>query len=698
MAEKVITYKVKVVNESGQIVDKLATNFTELKKSVGDLENELQNTDFGSEQFKELQKELKNSKGALEEAQQSTMSLGEKFGSLPGFVGQAAQSVMGLQKAFMLLIANPIGAVIAALGVAFTAVYKAITSTEEGTFKLKQLMGALSGVLDPVLKLFSELGVILIDNVLAGLEAVQKALKFLGFDQFAKASEDGQKLAKTLTDIEEKEGDLAVERAKQNKELAEAREILSDTNLTIGERQRALDKVRKSEEDLAKRETDLAQQRVNAIRSEMNMRGKSKELLDAEEKALTQLYGQQQNAAAIRRKNVKAQQALDREVSAERKADEKEAADAVKTAAKNEEDYIKLKKQLTLGAIEELRQREIQAAEDAKQQQNKAIDLLEISEEKKAELRVLNEQATKQKIADINKKFDDEEKKKQEEKDKEVYDKSVELNNSLIELDQMKYERLTEITDEDINRTIELLKEKTRLLLENENLTAEQRLLIEQQLQNSITKVQEDAEKRNWDIRKRQLQATADAFGDIAELAGETTMVGKTASIAQATINAYLSATEAYKATVGIPVVGPVVAPIAAAAAVAAGLKAVSQIMATKTTVPGVSKPKFAGGGIVEGMGSISGDMVPAYLSPGEAVINARSTSMFRPLLDLVNQSGGGNRFSPNIQSNGVDMTSMALISTIKGQKQQPIQAFVVDKQMTNQAMLSRAVKSRSLI
>jgi len=61
MAEKVISYKVKVVNEAGQVVDSIATNFDDLNKSVSDLTKELNKTDFGSEQFKDLQKELKTS-------------------------------------------------------------------------------------------------------------------------------------------------------------------------------------------------------------------------------------------------------------------------------------------------------------------------------------------------------------------------------------------------------------------------------------------------------------------------------------------------------------------------------------------------------------------------------------------------------------------------------------------------------------
>ena len=198
MAEKVVTYKVKIVNENGEIVETLASDFNTLKKSVGDLEKELQNTDFGSEQFRDLEKELKKSKGALKEAEQSTMSLGQKFAAIPGPIGAVSQSVMGLGTAFKALIANPIGAVIAALGLIFMGLYKALTSTEKGMFALNKVMGAVSGLLTPIITLLQEVSMVLIDGVLKGVELLQAGLEALGFDAFAEASRDATALAQSI--------------------------------------------------------------------------------------------------------------------------------------------------------------------------------------------------------------------------------------------------------------------------------------------------------------------------------------------------------------------------------------------------------------------------------------------------------------------------------------------------------------------
>ena len=60
-----------------------------------------------------------------------------------------------------------------------------------------------------------------------------------------------------------------------------------------------------------------------------------------------------------------------------------------------------------------------------------------------------------------------------------------------------------------------------------------------------------------------------------------------------------------------------------------------------------VKSAKFATGGYVSGPGTGTSDSIPAQLSNGESVINARSTAMFGPLLSSLNQAGGGIAFNP---------------------------------------------------
>ena len=72
-------------------------------------------------------------------------------------------------------------------------------------------------------------------------------------------------------------------------------------------------------------------------------------------------------------------------------------------------------------------------------------------------------------------------------------------------------------------------------------------------------------------------------MGSLTSILGEETVAGKTAAIAQATIDTYAAANSAYKAMVGIPIVGPGLGAAAAAAAVVAGIANVKKIASTKT-------------------------------------------------------------------------------------------------------------------
>ena len=69
---KTIEYKVKIVNEGGDIVEKTAKSFKDLQASQSSLSAELQKTDLGSKKFKELQTELKATNGAISDAKNNT--------------------------------------------------------------------------------------------------------------------------------------------------------------------------------------------------------------------------------------------------------------------------------------------------------------------------------------------------------------------------------------------------------------------------------------------------------------------------------------------------------------------------------------------------------------------------------------------------------------------------------------------------
>lgn len=108
---------------------------------------------------------------------------------------------------------------------------------------------------------------------------------------------------------------------------------------------------------------------------------------------------------------------------------------------------------------------------------------------------------------------------------------------------------------------LQTTKEYIQKQIEEERKGAERRRLIEEQVKTA-----------KLDIAKNTLNS-------LSTIIGEQTAVGKAAAVAATTIDTYQSATAAYKAMAGIPVVGPALGAAAAAAAVISGIANVKRIL-----------------------------------------------------------------------------------------------------------------------
>jgi TP901 family phage tail tape measure protein len=141
-------------------------------------------------------------------------------------------------------------------------------------------------------------------------------------------------------------------------------------------------------------------------------------------------------------------------------------------------------------------------------------------------------------------------------------------------------------------------------------------------------------------FRSEEGKAVSKGLNDLASLRNaeskKAQRVGKAAAIAEATINTFKSATAAFSAMAGIPIVGPILGAVAAAAAVAAGFVQIQNIKSTP--ISGAVK-----GGLVQG-GVTGQDTEPFMLAKGESVIPANITpelfNTFEQLKEL--KSNGG--------------------------------------------------------
>ena len=152
------------------------------------------------------------------------------------------------------------------------------------------------------------------------------------------------------------------------------------------------------------------------------------------------------------------------------------------------------------------------------------------------------------------------------------------------------------------------------------------------------------------------LMATKAALNIAGNLVDEGSAAAKAIAIAQTGIDTYQSATAAYKAVVGIPVVGPFLAPVAAAAAIAAGLMSVRKILSTEVPKMGDGS---AGGGASASAPSIEAPTVAGFSAPD------------------INMGGGQN---PTSQIAG----------TLAAASGKPVKAYVVSTDMSSQQALDR--------
>lgn len=255
-------------------------------------------------------------------------------------------------------------------------------------------------------------------------------------------------------------------------------------------------------------------------------------------------------------------------------------------------------------------------------------------------------------LAEANKMLDDAEKLE--------LDRQKRIQEALIATEELRLEQAivnAASIEERVNREIELETFKTFALLENTALLEAERQLILEKSQANINAiivkgtqervkkelVEEEKLKKEKDRLRnenlRGVEASADAAVGFAQAAfGQT----KGVAIAEATINTIAGVARALKDYI-FPY-----SLIVGALTGAAGAVQIAKIASTSFARGGIAAsggvlrgPLHRDGGIPFSVGGRTGFEAEG----GEAIINRRSTRMFRPLLSSINQAGGGVAF-----------------------------------------------------
>lgn len=550
------------------------------------IKTELGNT---KKDFDSLKKGITDSKSAAVDLNKTVEETGKKgnvfskltsgLGNLiPGFKGASAAGE-GVVKTMWSIVANPIGAVIAAIVLGVTLLYKAFASTKEGGEKMEQVMAGISATVD-----------VLRDRVLKAGGAIAKFLTgdFKGAFEDAKATVSGigseiegefkqaANATKFLQEVTDAVRDLGVSRAKLNRDLARSKEIIADENASYAEKKKAINDVRVAEEKQTSAELKNAQKKVDSIKSLNKLSDTSKDDLQKLADAESQLFALQQKSAedkrAIRKTDIKA----DKEENDRLKA----ISDERKAAAKIISDAEAVKKK-EIAAEDKKIKDEIAAAEKKSLTDAQAIKTaLEQSQETPAQ-----------------------------KENREYLEKKL-----VLEANHLDTELLTQIHTDNLNK----------IILDSYAKDADAAIAATAQNKANAA-AQESIDKKLADSKIENLARGSAMLSNISDLIGKNTAAGKVAAVAAATIDTYAAAQAAFKNAQANPIsiLGPAYPYISAGLAIAGGLKNVKSILAVKTPNGG------GGGGSVPSDRSIgSGPSAPSFNVVGASQTNQLAQSI----------------------------------------------------------------------
>jgi DNA repair exonuclease SbcCD ATPase subunit len=498
---------------------KIKKTTTEIKLEKNALTGLKQEQKKASSEVKKFNAAQKETNKELQEGVGNFRVMGVSLNGIKASFGKIiplAKTMFGTIKAG--LISTGIGAFVVLIGSLVTF----FTDTKRGADKLSQAFTAMGAVLDVLNDRMSKVGEAISFIFSGEFRKAGEALKgtFSGIaDEMEREVKAMVALKKRTQELRDADMEFMVQKAATRQEIEKARLIAEDETKSAQERLDNLKKALELEEKTTQRELVLAKERMDIQIQEMALSENSAEDEQKLAELKVALIEKETASVKMRRRVVTEVNSLEREISAEQKAREKERLDGLEAERKALQDIMDLE-------TERLNQQLITAAglldahyqsqlEKIDQEKNAVTDkwfaIIEAEEEGSA-MRLELEKAYQEQLAAIDEKFAKKDKKKVK----------------------------------DATRTFKELSEQE---VKWADMTANEKMNI-----------------------------ASKTAGTLATILGEETAAGKAAAIIQATIDTYKSAQAAYASLAGIPVVGPVLGGVAAAAAVASGIKNVQAI------------------------------------------------------------------------------------------------------------------------
>lgn len=551
--------------------------------------------------------------GNYENAIKNTIGLNGKFGQTLQNVAEMTKNGVGpaltqmntavrnVGKETTKLLANPIVATLALIATAVMAVVKGIKSSEENTAKWSAAMAKFKPFLDLVTVGCQKFASVMLDLVGWFGKATGSVMKWLEKlplvgDKIADINAESERYVQ----IAEETYQIDVDRRKLEEESADAALKVSELRTKAKDKERYTDEERlkfvqeanEVERKIAEEKVALAERALKAAEEEAKATQNQKEVEEKLSQLRIAVSNEQKAYFDKTRELLEQENTIKNEIAAKDKARADEAKRLNDEKIKEQEEYNK-------------------TLEDAiRETEDMLIELLEEGEQKQIEIENLRHE---RKIAEL-------EAKKQEYAD----DFALSMQyQSQIEAEQAIHEK-----------NLKTINDEARAAEEEAQKAADD-------------KAEADAEEhknRMIELKRMELESYSSIAGSISSILEATAgdnkkrlKAAKLAALAEIAINQGLAISNAVKA------VGAAVPPIPFPVNVAMIASSVASALAALVpAIQSVNSVKLARGGRVSGAGTSTSDSIPAMLSNGEFVVNARATSMFPELLETINNLGLG--------------------------------------------------------
>lgn len=512
--------------------------------------------------------------------------------SLTASLKTTAQGFLGMARSAMAFIATPIGAVVALLAGAFALVKNALNRSEDATNKLRLAFSNVTGVISKVLSLLEPLGEFLIDGIVMGFEAAADAaetalnliadgLEFLGFESAAEGMKEfnneikegarlGRELAQAEIDLEKAQRKARLTTLEYQKTAEQFRQIRDDENLSIKERIQANEDLGNVLKEQLKEELAIAETALKVANLRIEAEGKTKENLDAQYEALTEIADIQERITGQESEQLTNRVALQKEAADKAR----EIADQRINTMEQELELLREQRRFEEDSLQ--KQQDFANEEIAILKQKLKDKLISETEYKTEKLRIENDL----------KQFQDETEAKELQSIEEFEAKKKELQDAI---------RIRNEEDAEAREILKQEQEFAKQVAELENLE-----LTEQQKTDLLALMEEEREIVLAEIRSKYREQEIEAFrnvlqkrNDIEQQAGEA-QVAIARSVAQSLIGILGDSLGARLAGIAVDAA----LQVAQIQSTAAASQAINFAQATATAPPPLNVPFIVQAGI----------------------------------------------------------------------------------------------------